>query len=446
MCDESSREWKRLYDEHMSEAQQLSPKQLGAKIVSASLGAIMTSLFMNPLDVVKTRLQSQAPKDVVCAGTTPAECARCSYYIRFNGLMEHTMPKQNVPSLGSVRTLNSLTSAAAENAAKNIVAETAASQCLNIPPHYNSSTEAFFGISRSEGVQALYRGLTPTLLLAVPNTITYFVLYDELTKRFTALLRASRVRANNAPDLHNSDLLNTNDHQRTNNISTQNHRKTTTTVENLIPALSGISARMIAATVISPMELVRTRMQASMGSPTDTLEFAPSASGAKRVPSSCTARSRIAYHFSSLIREGGYRALWRGLTPTLWRDVPFSGIYWYSYETLKAKFNSDVDHSPNRIMINSFAAGALSGSIAAILTNPFDVMKTRTQVRALTLGDGTTNGNTKLSLRESYQLVLKESGYSGFYAGLAPRLAKVAPACAIMISSYEVGKKWLAEF
>ena len=42
--------------------------------------------------------------------------------------------------------------------------------------------------------------------------------------------------------------------------------------------------------------------------------------------------------------------------------------------------------------------------------------------------------------------VVKEHGYSGLYAGLAPRVAKIAPACAIMIGSYEYGKEYFLEY
>lgn len=34
-----------------------------------------------------------------------------------------------------------------------------------------------------------------------------------------------------------------------------------------------------------------------------------------------------------LVRQQGITAIWRGLTPTLWRDVPFSGRIWEGRKT-----------------------------------------------------------------------------------------------------------------
>ncbi len=42
--------------------------------------------------------------------------------------------------------------------------------------------------------------------------------------------------------------------------------------------------------------------------------------------------------------------------------------------------------------------------------------------------------------------VIKEHGYSGLFTGLTPRVAKIAPACAIMIASYEAGKEYFAQY
>lgn len=41
---------------------------------------------------------------------------------------------------------------------------------------------------------------------------------------------------------------------------------------------------------------------------------------------------------------------------------------------------------------------------------------------------------------------MSEHGYGGLYTGLVPRVAKIAPACAIMIGSYEFCKEYFFEY
>lgn len=69
----------------------------------------------------------------------------------------------------------------------------------------------------------------------------------------------------------------------------------------------------------------------------------------------------------NLVRADGYKGLWRGVLPTLLRDVPFSAIYWMSYESIKSYMG--CDHPSFR---QSFIAGAISGSVRTIvnLQNP----------------------------------------------------------------------------
>jgi len=49
------------------------------------------------------------------------------------------------------------------------------------------------------------------------------------------------------------------------------------------------------------------------------------------------------------------------------------------------------------------------------------------------------------SLKTVLSDVVAAHGYAGLYAGLAPRVAKIAPACAIMIASYEACKEHFME-
>ncbi|KAH9082067.1 mitochondrial carrier [Lactarius deliciosus] len=106
--------------------------------------------------------------------------------------------------------------------------------------------------------------------------------------------------------------------------------------------------------------------------------------------------------------------LWRGLGPTLWRDVPFSGFYWASYEGMK-----------HLALSVAFVCGATSGTAAALLTSPFDVLKTRRQALVMSTATGSTSGSSA------------QKGSSTLFAGMGPRIAKVAPACGLMIACYE---------
>lgn len=62
----------------------------------------------------------------------------------------------------------------------------------------------------------------------------------------------------------------------------------------------------------------------------------------------------------SVVANEGVLGLWRGLGSTLCRDVPFSGIYWTAYESIK-KWRG-VQNDPGFSF--SFCAGAASGSVS----------------------------------------------------------------------------------
>ena len=49
------------------------------------------------------------------------------------------------------------------------------------------------------------------------------------------------------------------------------------------------------------------------------------------------------------------------------------------------------------------------------------------------------------SLKTVIQDVVTRHGYVGLYAGLIPRVAKITPACGIMIASYEICKDYFSK-
>ncbi|KAI8620698.1 mitochondrial carrier domain-containing protein [Chytriomyces sp. MP71] len=73
------------------------------------------------------------------------------------------------------------------------------------------------------------------------------------------------------------------------------------------PVIAGSLARAGTTIAISPLELIRTRMQAGTGSETSL--------------------KGVLGQVGGMIKTAGVVSMWRGLGPTLLRDVPFSGEF-----------------------------------------------------------------------------------------------------------------------
>ncbi|XP_029013953.1 probable mitochondrial glutathione transporter SLC25A39 isoform X3 [Betta splendens] len=334
-------------------AASISPVQ---QMLASGTGALLTSVFVTPLDVVKIRLQAQqAPfhqtlpcKPASWSGVTRPSKWKCFLYC--NGLMDHIYICQNRTSFTS---------------------------WYKTPMHFSGTLDAFVKITRYEGLRSLWSGLPPTLVMAVPATIIYFTCYDQLRDflRYGLGFQGSH-----------------------------------------IPLVAGGLARLGAVTVISPLELVRTKMQSRR------LSY-----------------SELRVCIRSAVAQDGLLSLWRGWGPTVLRDVPFSALYWFNYELVKMQLCEQSGMSQANFSI-SFTSGAISGAIAAILTLPFDVVKTRRQIQ---LGEMDSQGVSFKKTTSTWHIMKEiwaELGYRGLFAGFMPRVIKVAPACAVMISTYEFGK------
>ena len=88
--------------------------------------------------------------------------------------------------------------------------------------------------------------------------------------------------------------------------------------------------------------------------------------------------------------------------------------------------------------------------MATLLTMPLDVVKTRRQVESgasprcpRSVAQGAFAGCGPASTAAMVARILQTEGPRALLAGLIPRLAKMAPSCAIMIATFEAGKKWV---
>ncbi|KAH7731927.1 carrier protein [Aphelenchoides avenae] len=105
------------------------------------------------------------------------------------------------------------------------------------------------------------------------------------------------------------------------------------------------------------------------------------------------------------LRKEGYATLYRGWSATMLRDIPFSGLYWSGYEFFKSLLLAHLGRERTNFYV-SFACGATSGTIAAVLTLPFDVVKTHRQI---SLGMHANEGKSAAQIRNTATLpIMKE--------------------------------------
>lgn len=358
----------------MSKSNSVSLKE---RMLSACTGSLLTSLILTPMDVVRIRLQQQEMLPT-CSCDVPISNTANS--ISKSGMSSNKLFWQ-------------------DSCFQDI-------SCKNTTVRYNSTWEAFSKISKLEGITTLWRGISITLLMAVPANIVYFTGYESL-RDWSSLGKY---------------------------------------YPTLNPLLCGALARIMAATCIAPLELLKTRLQS--------------------IPRG-SKESTTAMMIKDLIKESkleiknyGYGALFKGLEITLWRDVPFSAIYWASYEFYKKNFWLNTDslsslHSGSNwsYFTHSFIGGSISGTTAALFTHPFDVGKTRLQISIVNASSSAFSTehdrqvkNTLAKKRSKNMFkylneIRKTEGAGALYTGLVPRIMKIAPSCAIMISTYEISKK-----
>lgn len=134
-----------------------------------------------------------------------------------------------------------------------------------------------------------------------------------------------------------------------------------------------------------------------------------------------------------IVKNLGLVGLYKGASACLLRDVPFSAIYFPTYNHLKRDLFGESQTKKLGIL-QLLTAGAIAGMPAAYLTTPCDVIKTRLQVEARK-GDTAYTG-----LRHAAQTIWKEEGFRAFFKGGPARILRSSPQFGFTLAAYEVFK------
>lgn len=161
---------------------------------------------------------------------------------------------------------------------------------------------------------------------------------------------------------------------------------------------------------------------------------------------------------SSISKSGGIARLYSGLTAQLVRDVPYAAAEFVVYENLKVAAlrrrrhvasGGDAVSTPSIELeklhrTDGLVVGAIAGAIAAIVSNPADVIKTRlmTQVhsgQALSAAAVPYRGVRDAALR-----IVREEGPAAFAKGISPRIAAKALQSGMFFAVYEALRRGIS--
>jgi len=183
----------------------------------------------------------------------------------------------------------------------------------------------------------------------------------------------------------------------------------------------------------SCMHTVKTTLYSSTPTPTQSLmvgAMSRTLAGCIMIPVTvvkirCEAGSMeykgIVNALKSIKGAEGVRGLTKGLMPTLFRDVPFSGMYLMFYEKLKVHCNNLTPYQN----INNFCSGIGAGVLGSLFTQPADVVKTRLQL---------TPGAKTLAVIKD---IARGEGPAGFLRGMVPRTLRRTLMAALAWTVYE---------
>ena len=166
--------------------------------------------------------------------------------------------------------------------------------------HYRGIYDAFKQIVRTEGLLGFYAGVSPTLMVAVPNFAISYTVYGTL-KEYTL------------------------DDELFYNLRKIDADSGEPKLGLVLTVLCGAASGILATCVTFPMDTVRRRMQIQ-SLHVDKAE-----------------RLTAAQHMKNILYKEGWRGMYRGLTPELLKVVPMVGTMFMVYEWTKDFLN--VQHN-----------------------------------------------------------------------------------------------------
>ncbi|XVE58013.1 hypothetical protein DITRI_Ditri04bG0136200 [Diplodiscus trichospermus] len=271
-------------------------------------------------------------------------------------------------------------------------------------PHnikYNGTIQGLKYIWKTEGFRGMFKGNGTNCARIIPNSAMKFFSYEEASKGILYLYR----RQSGNEDAELTPLLRLG---------------------------AGACAGIIAMSATYPMDMVRGRL---------TVQTEKSAR-----------QYRGIFHaLSTVLREEGPRALYKGWLPSVIGVVPYVGLNFAVYESLKdwlikSKPLGLVEDSELSVTTR-LACGAAAGTVGQTVAYPLDVVRRRMQMvgwkdaASVVTGDGKSKASLEYTgMVDAFRKTVRYEGFGALYKGLVPNSVKVVPSIAIAFVTYELVK------
>lgn len=192
--------------------------------------------------------------------------------------------------------------------------------------------------------------------------------------------------------------------------------------------IAGLAAGVTeAVAVVTPMEVIKIRLQAQHHSMADPLD----------VP-----KYRNAAHaLYTVVKEEGFGALYRGVSLTALRQGSNQAVNFTAYSYFKdalRKWQPELDPTAPLPNYQTTFIGLVSGAMGPLSNAPIDTIKTRLQKTPAAPG---VSAWKRVSLIAAD--MFKQEGFHAFYKGITPRVMRVAPGQAVTFTVYEYLKSKL---
>ncbi|KAL5700352.1 hypothetical protein ACHQM5_025808 [Ranunculus cassubicifolius] len=140
-----------------------------------------------------------------------------------------------------------------------------------------------------------------------------------------------------------------------------------------------------------------------------------------------------------VLRDEGFRGLYRGFGLTAVTQSPASALWWGVYGTTQHAiwrslgYQNDMGNRPSHVemVIVQATAGLIAGACSSVITTPIDTIKTRLQVMD-------NYGSGRPSVMKTTNTLFAEEGWHGLYRGFGPRFLYMSLHGTSMIVTYEL--------